>query len=76
MFLIEVRADGFWKFKENGFIRRWWSSVSSVATSESLADIYFSLRVRKGFWYLVECCVDCAIDAQAKVVVLMEMNQI
>ena len=71
---IEVRADDFCQFEEDGFRRRWWSTVSSVATSESPAEIYFSLRVRKSCLYLVEFPVDCAVDVQAKVVVLMDMN--
>ena len=44
--LIKVRADGFWRFKEDGSIRRWWSSVSSVATSESLVDFFLRSIVR------------------------------
>ena len=71
---IKVRADGFWRFEEDGSRRRWWSSVSSVATLESLADISFSLRVRKSCLSLVEFHVDCAVDAQSEVELLMEMN--
>ena len=73
---IEVRADDLWRFEEDRSRRRWWSSVSSVATSESLIDFSFSSRVRKSCLSLVDCRVDCAIDAQAKVVLLMEMNLI
>ena len=43
---IEVRADDFWRFEEDGSRRRWWSSVSSVATSESLVDFFLRSRVR------------------------------
>ena len=30
---IKVRADGFWRFEEDGSRRRWWSTVSSVTKS-------------------------------------------
>ena len=73
---IVVRADDFCQFEEDGFRRRWWSTVSSVATSESPAEIYFSSRVRKSCLSLVDCLVDCTVNEQAKVVVLMEMNVI
>ena len=39
---IEVRVDYFWQFEEDGSRRRWWSLVSSVATSDSLPEINFS----------------------------------
>ena len=72
---IEVRADDLWRFEEDGSRRMWWSLVSSVATLESLVDIYFISMVGKSFLSLVDCCFYCAVDAQAKVVV-MEMNLI
>ena len=59
---VEVRADDFRLFEEDESRRRWWILVSSVATSESPAEIYFSLRVRKSCLYLVDCCVDCSVD--------------
>ena len=71
---IKVRADGFWRFKEDGSIRRWWSPVSSVATSESLADIYFSSIVRESCLSLVNYGVDWDLHAEEKVVVLMKIN--
>ena len=43
---IEVRVNIFWRFEEDGSRRRWWSSVSSVATSESLVDFFLRSRVR------------------------------
>ena len=73
---IKVSADAFWRFEEDGYRRRWWSSVSPVEKLESLEEIYFSSRVRKSCLSLVDCRVDCDVDAQAKVVVLMEMNLI
>ena len=71
---IEVRADDFCQFEEDGFRRRWWSTVSSVATSESLADISFSSRVRESCLSLVDCGIDCTVYSEAEVVVLMEIN--
>ena len=73
---IKMRTDDFWRFVEDESRRRWWILVSSVATSESLAEIYFSLRVRKSCLSLVDYRVDCAVDAQAIMVVLMETNMI
>ena len=71
---IKVRAHGFWRFEEDGSRRRWWSTVSSVTKSESLAEIYFRLIVRKSFLSLVDYNVDCAVYVQTKVVVLLEKN--
>ena len=71
---IKVRADDFWRFEEDGSRRRWWSSVSSVATSESLADISFSSRVRESCLSLVDRGIDCTVYSEAEVVVLMEIN--
>ena len=71
---IKVRADDFWRFEEDGFRRRWWSTVRSVATLESPEEISFSLRVRKSCFSLVDFHVDCAVYVQAKVVVHMEMS--
>ena len=45
-----------------------------MATLERLAEIYFSSRVRKSCLSLVEFHVDCAVDAQSEVELLMEMN--
>ena len=72
--LIKVRADDFGRFEEDGPKRRWWSSVRSVATSESLAEISFSLRVRESCFSLVDCGVDSAVDKEANVVVIMDTN--
>ena len=74
LLFIEVRADDFRRFEEDGSRRRWWSSVRSVATLESQAEISFRLRVRNSCLSLMECRVDCDVYAQAKVVVLMYMN--
>ena len=74
LLFIKLRTYDFWRFEEDGYIRRWWSSVSSVATWENLADISFSSIVRESCLYFVDCGVDCAVYAEAKLVVLMEIN--
>ena len=73
---VEVRADDFRLFEEDESRRRLWSSVSSVATSESLAEISFRSGVRNGCLSLVYCRVYCDVDAQSKVVALTEMGLI
>ena len=73
---IKVRADDFWRFEEDGSRRSWWSLVRSVATLEVLANIHFSSRVSNSCLYLMECHVDCVVDAQAKLLVHIYMNLI
>ena len=73
---IEVRVNMFWRFEEDGSRRSWWSLVISVATLEVLANIHFSSRVSNSCLYLMECHVDCVVDAQAKLLVHIYMNLI
>ena len=71
---IKVRSYYFRRFDEDGSSRSCWSSVSSVATSESPAGISFSSRVRETSLSLVDCGVHCAVYSEAKVVVRSEIN--